>query len=153
MLNKSKTKELIVKFTKKGDPLELAEIERVTEVKILGVIFDDKLTFKSHINFVKQRITTRIYLLLRLKRLGYSKIELSYLYQSLVTTVMTYCCSVWGGAANYLLDELDGCQKKAVRFGFIDNFKPIRQHIKESDQRIFDEMINIGTAIHYICLF
>ena len=33
---------------------------------------------------------------------------------------MAYYCSVWVVAANYLIDELDGSQKKAVEIGFID---------------------------------
>ena len=62
MLNKFKTKELIG-FIKKGGPSKLAEMERVKEVQILGIIIVEKLTFNSHINSVKQRVTSRIYLL------------------------------------------------------------------------------------------
>ena len=107
MLNKSKTK-LLIRHIKKGDQSNFQS------------------TLKSHISFVKQRIVSLNYLFfLSLKRIGYSKIELFFLYRFLVTSVVAYYCSVWVVAANYHLDELDGCQKKAVGIGFIDKIMDI----------------------------
>ena len=100
---------------------------------------------------MKQRITSRKYLSLRLKGLGYCKIEILCFYQSKLTRIMTYCSGVWGGAANYLLDNLNGFQLKTAKIGIIDDFNRIGQHIKECDHS-FDEINDIGTA-HPLLLF
>ena len=55
-------------------------------------------------------------------------------------------CSVLGGATNYLLGKLDGCQKKSFRTGIIEVFKPRGQNITESDQHISEEIMDIGTV-------
>ena len=49
LLNKTKTNELLLQFTNGPAPQEVPGITRVNTVKILEVIFDDKLTFKEHI--------------------------------------------------------------------------------------------------------
>ena len=58
---------------------------------------------------------------------------------------MTYCCSVWGRCFHLSHERIELLSEKG-RIFIIEDLKPIRQVINESDQRIFDEFVDIGTA-------
>ena len=64
---------------------------------------------------------------------------------------MTYCCSVWGRCF-YLYHERIGLLSEKGRIFIIEDFKLFRQVINESDQRFFDEFMDIGTA-HPLVMF
>ena len=104
---------------------------------------DDKLTFKDHINSMAKLANSRVFLLLKLKRLSYFKPELEMLYMSLVVPIITYGCSVWGCASGHLLDKIDEVQKKAQCLYLISDFKPIRDYIRESDAKLFHMILSI----------
>jgi len=36
-------------------------LEKVTEIKYLGIIFDIKMTFSDHVNYVEEKCTTLIF--------------------------------------------------------------------------------------------
>ncbi len=78
-----------------------------------------------------------MFLLLRLKQFGYSASELRHLYNSLPLPVMTYGICVWGGARKGLLDKIDLVQKRAVRYGIIDQFGCIQSIVKHEDAKLF----------------
>ena len=111
-INPTKTQELVIKFAHVDPPTLLGN--RVKATKILGVLFDDKLTFHEHIEDLAKRANSKVFLLLKLKRFGYERDELALLYNSLVVSTITYGCCVWGGAAHYLLEKIDQVQRRAV---------------------------------------
>lgn len=144
LLNHMKTKELLFCASRDHIPPTVQGIERVSDRKILGVIFDDKLSFKAHITTICQISVSRIYLLLRLKRLNYTHVELELLYDALVKSRLSYCASVWGGTFAYLLDRIDRVQRKAVRFGIIRQYEPIRDVIRNADQTLYQAITTSG---------
>lgn len=145
-LNTSKTFELLINFGKSDVPC-IPSVERKDNVKILGVTFDKKLNFAKHINNMVMVANRKVYLLLKLKRLGFTKQELILLYKSLVLSSLTYCASVWGGAASCHLDKIDNVQRKAVRLGLISTFVPIMTHISISDSKIYQQIMNDNSHI------
>ena len=116
----------------------------MTSQKILGVIFDENLSFKEHITAICKASVSCLYLLLRLKRLNYTAEELKLLYNSLVISRLSYCASVWGGTYSYLLDQIDRVQNKAQFFGIIDEIEPIREIIRKSDQALLRKITETG---------
>ena len=55
VINLSKTKEIVFKRPNLGlnlRPYPLDAIEQVLEVKLLGVVLDDRLNFDTHVHFV-----------------------------------------------------------------------------------------------------
>jgi len=80
-------------------------------VKLLGILVDENLNWKHHINHVKKKISKGNYILWRYKKKlspGLSKI----IYESFVRCHLTYCLSIWGGKKTSDLTELKKLQKK-----------------------------------------
>lgn len=94
--------------------LDGVAIERVNEIKLLGVIIDDEINWKSQIKRVKPKISRSIAVLNKPKlALDYKSLRL--LYCSSVLPYLSFCAEVWGNnyiSATYPLLML---QKKAMR--------------------------------------
>ena len=69
-------------------------ITRVRATKFLGVIIDEKLTWKDHISLVRSKLakTVGIY---RVRHL-LNRSALFILYCSLFLPYLTYCAEIWG---------------------------------------------------------
>ena len=89
-------------------------LSRVSQVKFLGTIIDDKLTWKPHIDYISKKLSKAIAIMYRLK--AYVTQEtLCSLYYSLVYPYLTYCNVVWGNTFKTHLKPLISLQRKAVR--------------------------------------
>ena len=111
----------------------------------MGTIIDSRLAFLPHVSKKTSRASSNLFLLLKLKRLGYRADDLSLLYQSLVLSVLTSGLEVWGGAAKTVLRKVDAVQKRAVRMGIIKEFVPIEEHIKVKDARLLNKTLKPGS--------
>lgn len=63
----------------------------------LGVMIDDKLNWKSHINHVASKMSMFIAILYKAQHFLNQK-SLCALYYSLIIPYITYCVEVWGNA-------------------------------------------------------
>ena len=90
------------------------EIKRVNHVKFLGVVIDDNLTWKEHINCISLKISRSIGILNSLKYILPLRILVN-LYNSMILSHLTYCNIVWENCASYLLQKLFLLQKRAIR--------------------------------------
>ena len=90
-------------------------IERVTETKFLGVIVDEKLHWKKHIDSVITKVSRSIGILYKARyRVGFD--QLKQLYFTLIEPSILYCCIIWGQSKHSCqLDAVWKLQKKAVR--------------------------------------
>uniref|UniRef100_A0A3Q3ELG3 NACHT domain-containing protein n=1 Tax=Labrus bergylta TaxID=56723 RepID=A0A3Q3ELG3_9LABR len=81
-LNLNKTKFMIIANQKKDENVLLSidgvNIERVSEFRFLGVIMDDKLTWKSHIAHVKKKVSKNIFVLNKTKFILDCKVLFTY---------------------------------------------------------------------------
>ena len=152
LLNQIKTNELLLQFTNEPAPQELPGITRANTVKVIGVIFDHKLTFKEHISTICRNISSRIFLLLRLKRLNYSQNELEHLCGALVKSVISYASPVWECAAKSDSENIDRLYKSAVRKGIIRNYDPASEIMKEAEVTLFNKVTKMG-IIHQLYRF
>ena len=87
-------------------------MENKSETKFLGVVIDNKLTWKSHISLLCKKISKSI-AILKLLKYTYPKIILRTLYMSLIYSHLNYCNLIWGAAENSTLDPLFKLQKKS----------------------------------------
>lgn len=87
------------------------QLERVTKVKDLGVIFDAKLTFAFHIDY----IVSRAYSMLGFIRRNSSDFKDAYtlksLYVSLVRSILEYCSIVWNPCYSGPSNRIERIQK------------------------------------------
>ena len=83
-------------------------------VKYLGVLIDNKLTWRDHILFLSNIISKNIGILYR-SSLVLDRKHLLLLYNSLILPHINYCCIVWGMTFPSLINKIEILQKKAVR--------------------------------------
>ncbi len=70
-------------------------IEKVSEIHFLGVIVDDKLTWKPHVAYIQNKMPKNISVLSKAKYvLDYKAMRI--LYCSLIMPYLSYCIEVWG---------------------------------------------------------
>ena len=96
-------------------------------ITFLGVIIDEKLKYKDHINFVCKKNSKSIGILNKLKNL-LPFYTMKNLYFALVYPYLNYCNLIWGGTFSTHLHPLIVLQKKVIR---IVNNKPFFHHTSE----------------------
>lgn len=84
------------------------------EVSILGVIYDSKLTFKSHIAELARTAAGKLASLRRISWL-LDRRGRELLFKAQVRSSLEYSCLAWGGAAKTHLEKLDAVQRRAER--------------------------------------
>ena len=105
-------------------------IERVFNVKYLGVQLDEYLNGSSHVNHVLKTCAARLAFLYRSANLLSYTCRLT-LCSALVQPYIDYCCSSWYSSISIALQKkLDIVQRKMVRFVFGMDF---REHVSLAD--------------------
>ena len=91
-LNLTKTWETVMKGkTRKQIPEKIPEIERKSELKLLGVTFSSNpCNWDTHIDSLLHRAASRLYILRVCKFYGYSDHELTSLFDSLIMSLFLY---------------------------------------------------------------
>ena len=98
-------------------------IEHVTTAKSLGVLIDDKLTWRSHIDKLTQKIASGFGAIQRIRHLvPYAYGTLHSIYQALVQPHFNYCNIVWGNCGVTLQDKLQKLQKRAAHVLTYSNY-------------------------------
>jgi hypothetical protein len=99
VINTSKTEEII--FGSISDTnvtpvfIHNRKIRQVETYKYLGVMIDNMLSWKDHIDALCNRTKQRIYFLRRLRSFGVRKQILLLFFISVIMSVLQYCNSVW----------------------------------------------------------
>ena len=93
---------------------------------------------------ITKRTTAKLYVVFRLRRIGFPILELTLLYRALVLPTLTSCCSVWGGASHENLRKIDRVQSKAIRLGIINEYTPIKDIIRISDEKLYRQILDQG---------
>ena len=86
-------------------------LEQKSECKFLGIIVDENITWKSHINHISSKISKTL-AILRLLKYTFPKHILKTLYMSLIQPYLNYCNVIWGAADKTTIEPLSILQKK-----------------------------------------
>ncbi|GBO13214.1 putative RNA-directed DNA polymerase from transposon X-element [Araneus ventricosus] len=87
------------------------------ETKYLGVILDKRLTYKTHVAEVKNKVTAvnkKLYYVIG-KNSKLSLRNTFLLYKTLMRPIMNYASPVWGAAAKSHINKLETAQNKIAR--------------------------------------
>ena len=97
--------------------LDGVEIPVVDQYKFLGIIFDRKLSFIPHINYLKAKCQKALQLLRVVAHTdwGADKLTLLKLYRSLVRSKLDYGCFIYGSARKSYLRCLDSIHHLGLR--------------------------------------
>ena len=90
------------------------ELQRVEESKFLGIIIDQHLTWKNHIDYITKKIIRTTGLLCRI-RFYVNQTHLKMLYNSLIYPYLHYGNIVWANNYPTRLDKSFKLQKKVLR--------------------------------------
>ena len=108
-------------------------LEQKSECRFLGVIVDENINWKSHVNHISNKISKTI-ALLRLLKYTFPKPILKTLYMSLIQPYLNYCNAIWGSADKTILEPLFILQKKAIRIinrvHYLEHTKPLFESLK-----------------------
>ena len=94
--------------------LDNVSLERVNTTKFLGVIIDENLTWKNHIDAISKTISRNIGMLTKMKHYVPGYILYS-LYCTLVLPYINYGILIWGNTCKTYLEKICKLQKWAIR--------------------------------------
>ena len=97
--------------------LDGVQIEIVPEFKFLGLLFDSKLLFIPHINYLSNKCQKALNLLRVVSSMdwGADRKVLLRLYRTLVRSKLDYGCIVYGSARQSYLQKLDSIHNQGLR--------------------------------------
>ena len=93
------------------------KLKQVDNVKFLGVIIDEKLSWDSHITYLETKLKLSIVIIKRIKRF-IPVTEYEMIYNALFLSHLTYCITSWGGTSKTKLSKIFSIQKRCIRLLF-----------------------------------
>lgn len=154
-LNKTKSVEMIVYAGKKcsknsPDPPPLPNINRVKEITILGVHFDDQLSVHNHVHSVCQTAAQALYAIKLLKSHGLEPESIYAVCHATVLSRLLYAAPAWWGFTNAAeKEQLQAVLSRAVRWGFYKKTAlTIEQACNVRDRRLFFSVL--GNESHVL---
>ena len=102
-----------------------------TTIKYLGVLLDHKLTFKSHINNLSEKINKYVGIFYHIRHMLPSKCR-QVLYYSFVFSYLYYCTEIYGNIQRTSLKPLQLAQNRALRaLQYKNKYYPINEMHKD----------------------
>lgn len=114
LLNYSKTKQIIFTRSANGGNFVYPAIEEVNDLKILGVHWNNKLTWDKHFHKIIKSCSQRLYIIRILKRVLPNQ-TLILVYHSLITSLLLYAAPLFSWLPCAIEYRLEKFQKRAHR--------------------------------------
>ena len=125
-MNALKTKSFIVSRSRSEYPshpeivIDNNPLDNLSTMKFLGVLFDQKITFADHINYITSRAASKLGIIRKASHIyADSNINLTC-FRSFVLPLLEYCSPVWASASDTHLNSLTKVYNRA-KFMFPDN--------------------------------
>ena len=93
------------------------QLEQVKEIKFLGVILNDKLTWENHKNYLKRKISQCIGIIYNCKNIMTEQ-EIINIYKTFIQSNFLYAIEAWGHSIKPENDILTTVQNKVLRIIF-----------------------------------
>ena len=113
-------------------------IERVAKTKFLGVIIDEDLSWRPHIEYLVKKLRCSTGSLNRIKDYIPTSLHKT-LYNTLFESHLSYGITVWGGVVRSHLEKLFILQKKCLRIMFGDKYAYLNKFMTSVRTRSKDE--------------
>ena len=115
-LNPKKNKDMVALFSGNGDlTIGGVELEEIRSLRILGVTFDSKVTFETHLREVVSKAVMSLGVVHRAGNLFDCPRVLKNYYTIYVLSHLEYCASEWMSSAESHLNLLDSVVRSAER--------------------------------------
>lgn len=103
--------------------IDNSPLPEVLLIKDLGVLFNQKMNFKVHINQVVNRAHQNLSFILRNTSYFTNLNVFVILYFSLVRSILEYASIIWMPDAYSVINEIEKVQKRFVRFLYFKSFR------------------------------
>jgi hypothetical protein len=125
-INVPKTKEMLIHFGKiypvqtiPNACINETAVERVRTFKLLGVVFNDQLTWTDHVSYIISKASKRIFCIVQLVKSGLSAHDVVKIYCLIIRSVLEYCCPVWHpGLTSQQSEDIEVIQKRCLKIIF-----------------------------------
>ena len=113
LVNPSKSRGMLNSRSRTVEPLfpdlviDGSVVEMVSELKILGVILDSKLTFEKQVRAIAASASMRVGILRKTMSVFLDVAVVSQCFWAFILPVLEYCSPVWMSAATSHLSLLD----------------------------------------------
>ena len=111
--------------------LNRKRIDRVNEVRYLGVLITADLMWSAHIQTIVQKARRKLGYIYQTFYKDCSTEVLLNLYKSLIRPMLEYCCLVWDPSSKTLIELLESTQKLAAKI-CLGDWKSSYTHLLES---------------------
>ena len=131
------------------------EIKRVSEIKFLGVVIDEKLSWDAHVKSLTKKLASCTGSINQIAA-SIPKTLYMNLYYTLFESYITYGITVWGSIPNRKFNKLFNAQKKILRvmFGdrekFLDKFRTCIRAIPYPERNLPTEFISKNIVNHFL---
>ena len=106
--NENKSKVMLMSRRKRREKKDIEiyvnnkKLQQVTSIKYLGIIFDSKMTFRDHINYVEEKCTKLIFTLAKSAKItwGLKHKALKTIYTGGILPLILYGAPVWKSVMN-----------------------------------------------------
>lgn len=137
-LNKMKT--YFVSYTKSGILrnesvyyIQMDRIQKVDDIRDLGVIFDNRLTFKQHLNNIQRKAENKFMMGQRfVKDIRCPRVIIK-LTNSYIIPIIDYCSLIWNQGSR--LEHLERVIRQATRFALCSAHRPYQRNYIDFDDR------------------
>lgn len=113
---------LVLSYTRKTELLKFdyimgkTTLDRKTETKDLGIIFDDKLNFNNHIEKLNQSCFKTLGFVFRITRDFQGTESIMKIYNALIRTKLEYASVIWNPYYLYQKLSVEKVQKRCLRY-------------------------------------
>lgn len=120
----------------------------MSEIKFLGVVIDQKLKWKQHIEYIKGKISKSLAILYKSKDILNYK-ALYIIYCTLIVSYMSYCVELWGLTFKMTINSIVILQKWAIgiinKAGYCDHTNPlfIKSHAMKFNDLVYYKIMQI----------
>jgi hypothetical protein len=118
----------------------------VNNMKILGIIFDNALSWRDHVSQMCGKLSMLIACLRQIKHCMNIKSKILF-YNSYFIPVLDYCIVVWGRCGKSLLDKLFRLQKRILRTVFDDYISDAQNLLKKGNVMSIYDRVDYNTAV------
>jgi len=167
-LNISKTKYMVMCSPgKKVDPqncnitVNNSILERVKNIKFLGVVLDQNCTWKDHIDYIAKKISKCLGILTKARKV-LTTTSLVTLYNSIIKPYFTYCIIIWGNTCKTYIKPLEILHKKILRIITFSDYnthtRPLYEQLKIMNMKethVYFSSLHIYKCINHLspCMF
>ena len=123
VISTKKTKEMLIYFGHKYPVIAVPllhiddkPIERVSTYKLLGIIFNNRLTWDDHVEYIVSKASKRIFCITKLVRShSVNNCDIIVIYCSIVRSILEYC-EVWHpGLSGQQSRDIERVQKRCLK--------------------------------------